>query len=320
MKDFPPSMEELKKERTSPTGEAGEEMKSDSGGEGREDERLSPDSAENGADKMEKKRLERQERKARQRMQRAKTDKELDESRQFIARQMIVKLNARIGRLEHESVVGLSEKIRAHFERAVAAYDQAELAIKESMDRNDSDGFLKASRLRDSARSEYDAAARGWSEYQEVSANRQQNSNSNQNSGLKDLPDPRMVAEYRKFQARNPWYDLVGRDVDSARVQKIDEGLFAEGTFDPNTPEYFSELDKRVRRALPHRFEDDEDMPNSSRRRNGPPVNGNRGGSGGDDPSAETTVSQARLASRVDGRFDGRDLNGLGQRAGSKLT
>lgn len=56
------------------------------------------------------------------------------------------------------------------------------------------------------------------------------------------------------WMRRNSWYKADGSDEDSAIVNAIDDTLAREG-WDPTGREYWSELERRTKRALPHRFE-----------------------------------------------------------------
>lgn len=66
------------------------------------------------------------------------------------------------------------------------------------------------------------------------------------------VPDPRLVAHANAWMGRNRWYNPKNPDVDTQEVLLIDRRLAQEG-FDPTTPEYWTELDKRVKDRLPHR-------------------------------------------------------------------
>jgi hypothetical protein len=99
---------------------------------------------------------------------------------------------------------------------------------------------------------------------------------------------PPYVAAAREFLKDKPWYDATGRDEDSLIVMALDKGLTVEGRLNPNTQEYWDELDKKVRERLPHKFEDDgEDEGDqrgskgpAQRTKKGPPVAGGRSSSG----------------------------------------
>jgi hypothetical protein len=65
--------------------------------------------------------------------------------------------------------------------------------------------------------------------------------------------DVRMQRKAAVWMERNPWYDPDGKDTDSAVAVKIDESLAAEG-WDPTTDEYWAELDERLTKYMPHRY------------------------------------------------------------------
>jgi hypothetical protein len=52
---------------------------------------------------------------------------------------------------------------------------------------------------------------------------------------------------------KNTWYDPSGKDTDSRIAKIIDSDLAGEG-WDPADPEYWDELDNRLKERLPHRY------------------------------------------------------------------
>lgn len=66
-------------------------------------------------------------------------------------------------------------------------------------------------------------------------------------------PDVRMQRKAAAWMERNNWYDPEGKDADSAIAVKIDEILSSEG-WDPTTDDYWEELDERLTKYLPHRY------------------------------------------------------------------
>lgn len=79
--------------------------------------------------------------------------------------------------------------------------------------------------------------------------------------------DPAHVEQAQQFLRKNSWYKIGGEDADSQRLGHIDDQVLKDG-YDPATPAYWQELDRRARKALPHRFksktkeveeDDDED-------------------------------------------------------------
>lgn len=107
--------------------------------------------------------------------------------------------------------------------------------------------------------------------------------------------DPQIAARSQKFQGDLLWFDPKARDPDSAVVYAMDMALNKEGRFDPRGPKYWAELQRRVKAALPHKFEDADDLddddddtpePTPAKQRNakggGPRMPaGDRGGSSG---------------------------------------
>jgi hypothetical protein len=64
----------------------------------------------------------------------------------------------------------------------------------------------------------------------------------------------------------NDWYDPNGRDPDSKIALTLDQALTEEG-WDPKTSEYWDELDNRLQRYLPHRYNSNNNDESYSRRR-----------------------------------------------------
>jgi len=52
---------------------------------------------------------------------------------------------------------------------------------------------------------------------------------------------------------KNSWYDPQARDTDSRIAKVVDQELAADG-WDPSDPEYWDELDSRLKTRLPHRY------------------------------------------------------------------
>jgi hypothetical protein len=64
---------------------------------------------------------------------------------------------------------------------------------------------------------------------------------------------------------KQDWYDPNGRDMDSRVAKQVDEALVAEG-WDPNGKDYWDELDNRLQKYLPHRYNARTDVSSSSKR------------------------------------------------------
>lgn len=64
--------------------------------------------------------------------------------------------------------------------------------------------------------------------------------------------DPRLVNHAQEWMSRNKWYDPTAKDQDSRITMTLDQQMANEG-WDPTTPQYWQELDNRVKKYLPHR-------------------------------------------------------------------
>lgn len=66
-------------------------------------------------------------------------------------------------------------------------------------------------------------------------------------------PDPTVQRMAATWMERNGWYDPQLKDPDSKVAQSIDQSLTEEG-FDPSLADYWEELDERLQKYLPHRY------------------------------------------------------------------
>lgn len=72
------------------------------------------------------------------------------------------------------------------------------------------------------------------------------------------IPDPKLQRLAANWMERNSWYKPDNRDTDSRIAKQIDEALTQEG-WDPTSEDYWDELDNRLQRYLPHRYNQTED-------------------------------------------------------------
>jgi len=80
------------------------------------------------------------------------------------------------------------------------------------------------------------------------------------------IPDPNLQRLAANWMERNSWYKPDNKDTDSKIAKQIDESLTQEG-WDPTSEEYWDELDNRLQRYLPHRYNQQEDETPSRRSR-----------------------------------------------------
>jgi len=70
--------------------------------------------------------------------------------------------------------------------------------------------------------------------------------------------DPSVQRNAAEWMRRNSWYRPDTSDRDSQIAKKVDELLVTEG-MNPSDPDYWDELDNRLQKALPHRYNDTSD-------------------------------------------------------------
>lgn len=68
-----------------------------------------------------------------------------------------------------------------------------------------------------------------------------------------NVSTPAVREHVMRWLDANPWYDPAGRDADSRLVLSLDDDLVREN-YSPEDADYWAELDRRVRLALPHRY------------------------------------------------------------------
>lgn len=66
--------------------------------------------------------------------------------------------------------------------------------------------------------------------------------------------DPQIAMRAREWAEDHDWYDTNLRNADSKVAKAVEETIFTEGEHDPRSPEYWEELDKRLKKYLPHRY------------------------------------------------------------------
>ena len=94
--------------------------------------------------------------------------------------------------------------------------------------------------------------------------------------------DPRVASLAKNWLERNKWYNPTSADEDSLIAGDIDKRMSQSG-WNPGTPQYWDELDSRLKKYLPHRYKAGYNKNNGSSAPTRSPV----AGSGG--PSAPST-------------------------------
>jgi hypothetical protein len=81
-----------------------------------------------------------------------------------------------------------------------------------------------------------------------------------------EMPDPTVQRLAAQWMRKNKWYNPAATDPDSRIAKKIDEVMSTQG-WNPTDPDYWEELDSRLQRELPHRYNDSNDSDTRDVRR-----------------------------------------------------
>lgn len=127
---------------------------------------------------------------------------------------------------------------------AVREAELADQVIAKAVEAGNGEDVTKALRYRDQA------ITRAQQLYQQKQISEAQANAPRQQSGM----DKEVEHFAKEFIKTNSWYDPKGEDEDSAIVLAIDARLAQEG-YDPRTEDYWDELQDRVKRRLPDKFE-----------------------------------------------------------------
>lgn len=127
----------------------------------------------------------------------------------------------------------------------------AKQKIKEAASTNNGDLLLSAQDMLYEARRDYEA----------LENIRRQATQPRQPQQTIKAPDPMVQTLAARWMQKNDWYRANGTDMDSQIAQRVDQAMADEG-WTPNTPEYWEELDNRLQKYLPHRYnvENDEEF------------------------------------------------------------
>lgn len=122
------------------------------------------------------------------------------------------------------------------------AIEVAKRAIKEATASQNGEALVDAQEL-------YYAARR---RNEQLTAAKQQISRGMQQRPQQNA-DPIVINHAKTWMENKPWYDPTAADQDSRIALTVDNTMAQEG-WDPRTPEYWTELDNRLKKYLPHRY------------------------------------------------------------------
>lgn len=165
----------------------------------------------------------------------------------------------RLGQLERNSKTEGLIRIDKNLEDANYRVEYAKLKLAEATQNGDGQAMVEAQTLWQAANDEV----------RQLSQIRRQADQELKQPQQQQTADPTVQRLAQRWMSRNAWYNPSASDPDSRVAKKIDELMGAQG-WDPTDPDYWDELDSRLQKELPHRYNEtnDEDSRNVRRPRN----------------------------------------------------
>src|ERR1051325_61140 len=225
--------------------------------------------------------------------------------------------DSRIVNTEAAGLDGQIQSLESEVQRATTVMSRAMVA-------QNAEDYAQALTIRDALRDRLVNLKQQKSSFEQGSRAQQtdpgQGGQSRQAADASNLT-PAQVQFARIFASRHPWYKHGSTDQDSQMVVQIDNEMTAQG-LNPSTPEYWTELEQRIREDMPHKFQQQatsneggngqgqkvnngngQNGAGNARRAGGPklPGSGNAGGSGaGGNGPVKFHLSPARKQALID--------------------
>jgi hypothetical protein len=228
-----------------------------------------------GIENTQQEQTARQRRRQREKMARDRERSELVKLRQenaaLIANQQ--QLDHRLSNVEVSGIDGQIAGLESEIQRASSV-------MRRAMESQNGEDFVRAQEIRDVLRDRLNGLKAQKADASQRTGQAQGGQQRQQAPALPNGLHPQQVQFARIFVQRHPWYDTRNgtRDVDSQQVQQLDNEMMNQG-FDPKTPEYWVELERRVQEEIPHKFQ--QAAANQGGNGGGPVNNGNGQGSNG---------------------------------------
>jgi hypothetical protein len=134
--------------------------------------------------------------------------------------------------------------------------EYAKMKLSEATQNQDGQAMVEAQTLWQEAREEVNRLSQFRQQADQELKRPVQNAN---------VPDPEVQKLAAQWMRKNNWYNPQASDADSRVAKKTDELMAAEG-WNPSDPDYWEELDSRLQKALPHRYNGSHDEDSVVRR------------------------------------------------------
>jgi hypothetical protein len=177
-----------------------------------------------------------------------KTNQEKDVRLQALAREN-EEFKRRLAHLERNTKEQSLVRIDKGIEDAQVRLEYAKMKMMEATSNNDGQAMVEAQTLWQSAQEDV----------RKLQTTRSQAEREMKAPPAQDfLPDPEVQRNAAEWMRRNKWYRPDASDTDSKVAKKIDELMVTQG-WEPSDPDYWDELDSRLQKELPHRYNGSND-------------------------------------------------------------
>lgn len=161
-------------------------------------------------------------------------------------------MSARLANMERKSQQYDVSRIDKAIEDKQVALEYARMKLAEATNSGDGEGAVKAQELMFDTRTQL----------QQLSTMKKQ-ADQPQQAAQRQI-DPGVQRNAATWIDRNGWYKPDLSDTDSKIAKQVDEVLVKEG-WNPGTADYWDELDNRLQKYLPHRYNQASDRNDSVR-------------------------------------------------------
>jgi hypothetical protein len=151
----------------------------------------------------------------------------------------------RLSYVEKETKQGQIARIDKNIEDQRVRMEYAKMKLSEAVQAGDGNAMVEAQSL-------WNEAQATLGEFTKAKNTVERETQPKQDFQVVDPTIQRNAADWMR---RNSWYRPDTSDQDSKIAKKVDELLVTEG-WNPSDPDYWDELDSRLHKALPHRYND----------------------------------------------------------------
>ena len=161
----------------------------------------------------------------------------------------------RLGQLERNTKAEHIVRIDKAIEDTQVKLEYAKMKLAEATQNQDGQAMVEAQTLwqnaQDEVRNLNALKARADAELKQAS----------QPQPRVDVPDENVQRLAARWMKKNSWYNPATNDTDSRIAKQIDQLMVTQG-WDPADPDYWDELDSRLQKELPHRYNGSNDDDN----------------------------------------------------------